>query len=184
MLSRIAWAIGLAILTLLPTQLCVAAEEEPIVWVSDNHSLLGVKRVALYSALPTADGSEAVRTATDLIRNALQNAGVTVANIKDEQRSRDIGLQIQVVHYTPGNVGGRWIGLGGGAAICIIRAFILDGSTGAQIGDVVVAEQVGSGGLFTIGAEKHVLRAAAHKTAEELARLFGVELLQEEEAQQ
>lgn len=91
-------------------------------------------------------------------------------------------MQIHLVHYVPGSVGGRWVGFGGGAAICIVRISLIDGQTGAQIGDIVVADQVGGGGLFSIGAEKRILHTVARKTAEELAKILGARMQPGEDA--
>lgn len=174
---RIAGAAALALLALLPPRLCLAGEEQPIVWQSDRHALSGTRTLALHPAVH----AEAARAATGIIRNALQDAGIRMVEADGRTPASHTGLHIELVHHAAGSVGGRWVGMGGGAAICIVRAQVLDAASGVPIGDVVVAEQVGAGGLFSIGAGQHVLRAAARRTAEELAKLFGATLPAREE---
>lgn len=186
MFSRTAFATGLLVLLLLPVHLCIAGEEEPIVWTADNASFPGIRQISLYPSphVPGAsDETDAINTVRQDIRNALQGAGITVSDAGQTSTTGGLGLEIHLVHYTPGNVGGRWVGFGGGAAICIVRAILFDGQTGAQIGDIVIAEQVGGGGLFSIGAGKHILHTTARKTAEELTKLLGVRMQQSEDTQ-
>jgi len=184
--SRTAVATSLLVLLLLPVHLCIAGEEEPIVWTASNTSFLGIRQVSLYPPphVPgESDATDAIDTVRQDIRAALQNAGINVSDAGQASPSGDLGLEIHLVHYTPGDVGGRWVGFGGGAAICIVRTLLIDGQTGAQIGDIVIAEQVGGGGLFSIGAGKHILHSVARKTAEELTKLLGVRMQQSEDKQ-
>lgn len=166
-------------LLLIPINSSFAGENEPIVWVAEGISLHETKQVYLYPVTDVTGGragSGVTDQITNTIRTELTGAGLDILQPVKGQKAGDIGLQISLVHYQPGSVGGRWVGFGGGAAICIIRANILYAASGEVISDIIVAEQVESGGLFSIGAEKYVPKRAARKIAGELAELLGTEL--------
>jgi hypothetical protein len=184
--STTAVATSFIVLLFLPVHFCIAGEEEPIVWTADDASFLGIRQISLYPSphVPgESDEADAINTVRQDIRTTLQEAGINVSDAVQTSPSGGLGLEIHLVHYASGNVGGRWVGFGGGAAICIVRTILIDGQTGAQIGDIVIAEQIGGGGLFSIGAGKHILHAAARKTAEELTKLLGVRKQQSEDTQ-
>ena len=176
---RTATRLGIFLFFLIPVDSCFAGEEEPIVWVAEGVSIRETKQIELY---PVTDGTrgksgfDVIDQITNTVRTELTRAGLGIHQPVKGQETGNIGIRISLVQYQPGNVGGRWAGLGGGAALCIIRANILDGASGKVISDIIVAEQVEGGGLFSIGAGKYVPTRAARKIAGELAGLFGIEL--------
>lgn len=78
------------------------------------------------------------------------------------------------MYYTPGMVSGRWIGFGGGAAICILRVQLSDRQSGRLLGDIVGTYQVQSGGLFTVGADEQVPKTTARLLAGRILELVGL----------
>lgn len=186
MLSRAATILGIFIFLLLPIHYCFAGEEEPIVWVAEGISIKGTKQIELY---PTSNDTgvkyefDVAGEVTNTVQTVLTRAGLNIVEPVKGLQTKNIGIQISLVHYQSGSVGGRWVGLGGGAAICIIRAYIIDGTSGEIIGDIIVTEQVGVGGLTSIDAEKYVPKRAARKVTEELAGLLDIELKPGEESE-
>ena len=177
--SGTAAKLRVVILFLLSTGNCLAGEEEPVVWVAEGVSISDTRKIALYPvaiATGTKNRLDVSGKITNTIRTELTKAGLSIVEPVEGRKTENIGIQISLVHYQPGDVGGRWIGLGGGAAICIIRANIIDETSKRIIGDIIVTELVDGGGLFGIGAEKYVSERAARKMAEQLAGLFGIEL--------
>lgn len=186
MIPRMQTILGILVFLLLPYNYCFAGEEEPIVWLADGISIKGTRQVEL-SPYPDDAGAkhdpDIIESVMNVVQTELTGAGLVIVKPVEAQKTDNVRIQIRLVHCQPGSVGGRWIGLGGGAALCIIRVYILDGVSGVQVGDIIVAEQVGSGGLFSIGAEKYVPKRAARKIAEELAVLLGIDLMPAEESE-
>jgi hypothetical protein len=164
---------------LLPFQTVLAGEEEPIVWVADGVNLKGKKTVVLYPA--TNETGEELKfdsceSVTGTIQSELLKSDVKVISPGKKVQPEGISVKPSLVGYQAGDVGGRWIGFGGGAAICVLRTFIYDEPSGNQIAEIILAEQVASGGLFSIGAEKYVPKRAAAKIATEILILLGIEV--------
>ncbi|UCH49169.1 MAG: hypothetical protein JSU95_05110 [Betaproteobacteria bacterium] len=183
MLSRTSFVLCISISLILFSDYSFAGEEEAIVWIADGVSIEGNDNLELY---PTSNdtGNEFEIDVTGLLTNAtrteLKKAGLNVVDHVAGRHTADVGLRLSLVHYQSGSVGGRWVGFGEGAAICIIRAYLFDSASEQQIADIIVAEQVGSGGMFTVGAEEYVLENAARKITEELAALLDIELASRE----
>ena len=164
---------------LLSINYCFAGEEEPIVWVAEGTSIEGTKLVDLYPVsndTAMKNNFDVAVQVRNTIHEELTRAGLSVVEPVKRLPTKNIGIQIKLVHYQAGSAGGRWVGLGGGASVCIIRTYIIDGAMRKIIGDIVVAEQVETGGLFSVGAKKYVPERAARKVSEALAVLFGIEL--------
>lgn len=162
-----------------PFQLCLAAEKDSIVWVADGVSIRDINRVKIFPVSYDPDNKQAQETAPSLIqevRDELGRAGIIFTDIKNGTQPTQLALKINIVHLQTGSVGGRWVGLGGGGALCILRTQLIKGSSEDVIGDIIVAKQVSTGGLFSAGAGKSVPLTAANQTAQELAVLLGVEL--------
>lgn len=186
MFPRIFSVLGVVLVCLLPVKYGYAGEEEPIVWVADGVSLRGVDQAVFYPSLretTNADDQSVVELVADIVRANLANAGLRMVDADAAQQGGGIGIQVSLVHYQPGSVGGRWVGMGSGMALCIIRGYLIDRASGERIGDIIVAEQVSGGGLFSIGAEKYVVERAARKVAGEIAGIFGIKLKPVEESE-
>lgn len=183
MFSKTSFVTCFVICLLLASHYSFAGEEEAIVWVADSISLVGNDTIELY---PTSNDTgneyetDVTGPLTNVTRTELKKIGVNVVDHVAGRHTDDVALQLSVIHYQPGSVGGRWVGFGEGAAICIIRAYVFDGASGDQLADIIVAEQVSVGGMFTVGAEHHVLEKAARKVTDELATLLDIELASRE----
>ena len=168
---------------LLPLQSGLAAERNSIIWLSDGVSIEGTSIVELYPISNVTGESYEHDPSPDInavIRNALETSGLVVVNKEKGEQPAQLALKTHLVYFAPGSVGGRWIGFGGGSAVCILRTLLIGGSSSDKIGEIIVANQVSSGGLFSAGAETYVCKHAAEQTAENLAALIGVELRSDE----
>ena len=168
---------------LLPLQSGLAAERNSIIWLSDGVSIDGTSIIVLYPISNVTGKTYEHDPSPDIsavIRNALETSGIVVVNKEKGEQSTQLALKIHLVHFAPGSVGGRWLGFGGGSAVCILRTMLVGGSSSAKIGEIIVADQVSTGGLFSAGAETYVCKRAAELTAENLAELLGVELRPDE----
>ena len=172
------------LILLLPFQLCFAAEKDSIVWLADGVSIKDTKQVYLYPITDDTDSKrdhDIIHSLANTIRDELDREGLNLTEIKNNILPNNFALKINIVLLRTGSVGGRWVGFGGGAAVCILRTYLIDGPSGKIVGDIVVAKQVSTGGLFSAGADKYIPSMAAKQTAKELAELFGVKLKTGEE---
>ncbi|MCK4586801.1 MAG: hypothetical protein KAU29_05640 [Gammaproteobacteria bacterium] len=172
------------LILLLPFQLCFAAEKDSIVWLADGVSIKDTKQVYLYPITDDTDSKrdhDITHSLANTIRDELGREGLNLTEIKNNILPNNFALKINIVLLRTGSVGGRWVGFGGGAAVCILRTYLIDGPSGKIVGDIVVAKQVSTGGLFSAGADKYIPSMAAKQTAKELAELFGVKLKTGEE---
>lgn len=108
----------------------------------------------------------------DTLSEELAEAGVTVLAGDRTPLQKTIRVSTSLVHFESGTVGGRWVGLGSGAAICIIRVKLTEPDSGQLLGEMVSANTIGVGGLFSIGAKKTVARNVAREIAKALVTLM------------
>ena len=155
-----------------------AALGSPIVWLADDVSLKGYTQVILY---PVSNDTgerfefDVAAAIADSVRTALSEAGLQIID-HDESESEDDALILKssIVFYAPGSVGGRWIGMGGGAAVCILRTYVIAKDSDEIMGEIIVAKQVATGGLFSAGAGKSVPDRTAREMVEEFTALLGL----------
>jgi len=165
-------------LLLVQSQPCLASGPNSIVWLADDNSIKGLEQIDFYPInydIRNSYAQQVSSVVSSVIRSELINAGITVNNINKNTLPIFFALETHIVHCQPGNIGGRWVGFGGGAAVCILRTRIISGLTGEVVGEVIVANDVSGGGLFSAGAENYVPKGAARQTAEELAGLLGLD---------
>lgn len=162
-----------------PLHVCFAGLGTPIVWLADNVSLSGYKRIVLHPV--SNDTGEkfdfnVANTIAESLRDELIEAGFEVLEPSTYKAlNRVFVMKISIVFYTPGDVGGRWIGWGGGASICILRSVLMDENGVNIIGEIIVANQVSGGGLFSAGAGKSVPVENAKRTVGQLLKLVELE---------
>ena len=169
----------LASFLLMQFQLCLASERDSIVWLSDGVSINSLKQIEFYPIsydMGESYDHDPSLVIKNIIEAELESAGIKIVYIKENTKPKHFALKIYLVHYQPGDVGSRWIGFGGGSAICILRTKIISGPTGKVDGEIIVAKQVSKGGLFSAGADKYVPERVAKQTANELADLLGMKL--------
>jgi hypothetical protein len=160
---------------ILPLQVCLAGLDDPIVWIVEGISLKGHTQVVLNPV--TNDTGETfefdvTKTMTDALTSELVEAGLEILKPEEAQGKKDVvKLNNSLVFYTGGGVGGRWLGFGGGAAVCILRTYLIEPDTEDILGEIIVARQVSGGGLFSAGAEKSVPKHTAEELVEQLVSI-------------
>ena len=87
----------------------------------------------------------------------------------EKQPGRIVILEAHLALYAAGNLAGRWIAPGLGAASCVVRIKLVDAISRRLVGDTVAIQYVGGGGLFSIGAEHWILEHVAQDMAQAYA---------------
>ena len=168
----------LLLLTALFNGVAYAGINEGLVeWLANDANFLGVRQVVLHPVLDDTGNRydlDAAVKATQALQQKLTQAGITIVNPGGPAPQR-IVVKTSLVFYQPGSIGGRWVGFGGGAAVCILRSQLIDGNSDRLLGDLIGAYQVQAGGLFSAGAEKRVPAAAAELLANRILELLGIE---------
>lgn len=146
-------------------------------WIAQDAKFIGLRELEFH---PVIDDTgklyelDVAGKATEALQQKLTGAGITLID-PGSPASEHIVLETSLVFYQPGSVGGRWIGFGGGAAVCILRSRLIHGDSEHLLGDLIGAYQVQAGGLFSAGAEKRVPVAAAELLANRIIELMGLE---------
>ena len=146
-------------------------------WLAQDAKFLGLRQLEFH---PVIDDTgklyelDVAVKATDALQQKLTEAGIALTDPGSPTPER-IVLETTLVFYQPGSIGGRWIGFGGGAAVCILRSRLIHGDSERLLGDLIGAYQVQAGGLFSAGAEKRVPVAAAELLANRIIELMGLE---------
>lgn len=146
-------------------------------WLAQDATFTGVRQVEFHPVVNNTGKRfdfDAAAAATQTLRDRLTQAGMVLISPGDSVPQRVV-IRSSLEYYKPGSVGGRWVGFGGGSAVCILRTLLLDGHSDRLLGDFTAAYQVQVGGLFTIGAEKKVPNAAAELLADRILKLVGLE---------
>lgn len=174
---------ALIILTIFSNTIAYAATTKGIVeWLSADADFSNVRVIELH-ATTNATGKfldkDIIDGITETLRKKITDAGI-VSTDSGANNKPAIVVKTSVLHYEPGSVGGRWIGFGGGAAVCILRSNLIDAETGYLLGDLIGTHQVEVGGLFSAGAHLTVSKSSAKKIAERILELFGLEDKQNE----
>lgn len=173
----------LLLLTILSSGIAHAGINEGMVeWLAQEATFTGVRQVEFHPVVIHTDYKfdfDAAAAATQTLRNQLTKAGL-VLNSPGSAKLQPVVIKSSVEYYQPGSVGERWIGFGGGAAVCILRTQLFDGQTDHLLADFVATYQIQVGGLFTIGAEKVVPRSAAELIADRIIMLVGLKRVVDE----
>ena len=146
-------------------------------WLAEDAVFTAVRQVEFH---PVVDNTgkhfdfDAAEAATQTLRQQLSQAGMVLVDPGGSAQHR-IVIKSSLVYYQPGSVGGRWIGFGGGSAVCILRTLLIDSHSGRLLGDLAGAYQVQVGGIFTVGADQKVPTAAAELLADRILELTGME---------
>lgn len=164
------------LLTLIPAEYSSAADRDTIVWVAENVSLKGTHQIILSSITDDTDTDHEGDPAKHIeksLQDELIKHGVTIVDKSASVSPNTLSLQVHILTYTPGSVGGRWFGFGGGTAACILRSYLVDKSQDEPIAEVIIAKQISAGGLFTANAGQSVVKQAVQQTAQIISSLFG-----------
>jgi len=148
------------------------ATERPMVRMEKGASLTGYK---LVEVTPVSNETgrtydfEVTDVITQYIKSSLQEKGFTVAEITSAEENVII-LKSSLTSYEPGSAFKRWLLPGYGKTQCTLKTSLIDKKTGKILGEMVAAEAVGSGGLYSIGADKWILNVVAKSISDEIDR--------------
>jgi hypothetical protein len=146
-------------------------------WLAQDAAFAGVRQMEFH---PVVDNTgkhfdfDAAAAATQTLQQRLTQAGMVLIK-PDVTTPQPIVIKSSLVYYLPGSVGGRWVGFGGGSAVCILRTQLFDGRSDRLLGDMAAAYQVQAGGLFSIGAHEDVPKSTAELLADRILELTGLE---------
>jgi hypothetical protein len=151
-----------------------AAPEKSITFVEPEASAKAYAALVL-SGVRNSTGTELSkelidRTTTHLSQKLVEHGFVVQDEVDVEETQDYLILDSELVRYEGGDVMGRWIGFGAGAASCSLYINLIDGRSGKDVGDVVSTQTLESGGLFTVGAEDYIVDWCAEAAADGVAK--------------
>jgi len=148
------------------------ATERPMARIEKGASLSGYKVIEVTPVLNETGKTinfEVTDALTQYIKTSLQEKGFIVAEISGGEENVII-LKNQLTSYEPGSAFKRWVISGWGKTQCTLKTSLIDKKSGKVIGEMVAAEEVGSGGLYSIGADKWILNVVARSISDEIDR--------------
>ncbi len=133
------------------------------------------KRYSIIEVLPVEDYSgsktelDIAEEMTNQLKSIFRQKGYTI--IEDDNVAGDvIIIENRLLNYKAGSAFNRWLMPGAGATQVTVKTIMTDKTTGAHIGDIITNKSISAGGLFTVGAEKSILRSAAKAIVTEVER--------------
>jgi hypothetical protein len=96
-------------------------------WLAEDAVFTTVRQVEFHPVVDNTGNHfdfDAAEAATQTLRQKLSQAGMVLADPGGSAQHR-IVIKSSLVYYQPGSVGGRWIGFGGGSAVCILRTLLI-----------------------------------------------------------
>lgn len=148
------------------------ATEKPMTRMEKGSSLAGYKVIEVTPVLNEtgkAINFEVTDALTQYIKASLQEKGFLVSEILGSEENVMI-LKNHLTSYEPGSAFKRWVLPGLGKTQCTLKTSLIDRKTGKVLAEMVAAEEVGSGGLYSIGADKWILNVVARSISDEIDR--------------
>ena len=158
------------ILLLLVVGGCATATGKPMVQMEKDVSLTGYKS---FEVIPVIDETgktfefDVADELTKYIKSKIKEEGYV---INEEKEAKDSVLVIKssLVAYDSGSAFKRWLLPGAGKTRATVKASLIDKITGRTIGEIVIAKEVGAGGLYSVGADKWILEVIATDISNEI----------------
>lgn len=94
------------------------------------------------------------------IRSQLESRGYIVASgsaVTDDA----LIVRCSIASYEPGSAVARWLAPGAGKTQATVLTSLVDKRTGSAVGEMLSAEAVGTGGLYSAGADRWILEKIA-----------------------
>jgi hypothetical protein len=158
------------ILLLLVVIGCAAAK--PAVWMEKGVSLSGYK---VFEVMPVSNETgktfefDVANELTQHIKSKLKDKGYIISEEKKAVEGVLI-IKSSLIVYEPGSAFKRWILTGLGKTQCTLKTSLVDKKTGKVLGEMLAAEEVSSGGLYSIEADKWILNVVAKSISDEIDR--------------
>ena len=101
------------------------------------------------------------------IRSQLESKGYIVAAGSGGTDDALI-IRCSITSYEPGSAFARWLAPGAGKTQATVLTSLVDKRTGTTIGELLSADAVGGGGLYTVGADRWILEKIAKGVVEKI----------------
>jgi hypothetical protein len=101
------------------------------------------------------------------IRSQLESKGYIVASGSGGTDDALI-IRCSIASYAPGSAFTRWLAPGAGKTQATVLTSLVDKRTGSAVGEMLSAEAVGGGGLYSVGADRWILEKIAKGIVEKI----------------
>lgn len=149
---------------------CVTSK--PMVSMMEGVSLTGYKMFEVHPVLNETGKTfefDVADTLTQNIKSKLKDKGYIVSDGTETSKEVLI-IKSSLLSYEPGSAFKRWIAPGFGKTQATVKTLLIDKRTGKVLGELVSAEAVSAGGLYSAGADKRILDAIAEGLADEIEK--------------
>jgi hypothetical protein len=136
---------------------------KPMVRMEEGRSLAKYRTVNVLPVMnKTGETFELDVTAelTHYLKSRFRDKGYMIVEGSEAQGSTLV-VKSSILAYKPGSASKRWLFPGAGATQLTVKTLLIDEKTGETIGEMVTAESVAGGGLFSVGADKSILKVVA-----------------------
>lgn len=149
---------------------CVTSK--PMVSMMQGVSLIGYKVFEVPPVLNETGKTfefDVSDTLTQNIKSKLRDKGYIVSDgtVPSEEI---LIIKSSLLSYEPGSAFKRWIAPGFGKTQATVKTSLIEKRTGKVLGELVSAEAVSAGGLYSAGADRRILDAIAEGIAEEIEK--------------
>ena len=101
------------------------------------------------------------------IKSRLETRGYVVA-AGSGGTEKVLIIKSSITAYEPGSAFKRWLAPGAGKTQATVMTSLVDKRTGEVVGEMLSADAVGSGGLYSIGADRWLLESIAKSIVENI----------------
>jgi hypothetical protein len=149
---------------------CVSSK--PMVSMRGNVSLAGYKSFEVEPVLNETGKKfdfDVSGKLTEEIKSKMIEKGFVVSE-RTSSSAQVLIIKSSLISYEPGNAFKRWILPGFGKTQATVKTSLIDKKTGKVLGELVSAETVSAGGLYSAGADKRILDAIAEGIVDEIEK--------------
>ena len=149
---------------------CVASK--PMVYMEKGVSLADYN---VFEVLPVQNSTgktyefDVGNTLTQNIKSELKEKGFQVAD-RTTTSGKVLIIKSTLLSYEPGSAFKRWLAPGYGSTQATVKTLLIDKKTRRSLGEFMSADTVGSGGLFSAGADKGILDSIAIGIVDEIEK--------------
>ena len=158
------------LLILLSVLIGGCATGTPVFWADKNASFSGYKALEVIPVVNETGKTfefDVVSEITKQLKDNLIKEGYVITD--DGQSGDDIlVIRSSLIAYEPGNAFKRWVVPGAGKTHCTIKSVLVNKRTGKTQAEILVPKEIGTGGLYSIGADKRILGIVAEDMVNEL----------------
>ena len=112
---------------------------------------------------------DVTNTLSQNIKSKLKEKGFQVADATAAS-GKVLIIKATLLSYEPGSAFKRWLAPGFGSTQATVKTLLIDKKTRRSLGEFMSADTVGSGGLFSAGADKGILDSIATGIVDEIEK--------------